>query len=197
MKLVIATKNRGKARELGEMLKGLEVEVLSLADFPSVALPPEDGDTFTENALIKARAVFEATGLPSLADDSGLVVDALDGRPGIYSARYAGRNATDEDNYRKLLGELEGVPLGKRAARFVCALAYKDKVREEVFEGELCGRIAARPRGENGFGYDPVFEVERLGRTAAELSPGEKNAISHRAEALRRFKTWLAEVPRG
>ncbi|MBI5453728.1 MAG: XTP/dITP diphosphatase [Deltaproteobacteria bacterium] len=197
MKLVIATKNRGKARELGEMLKGLEVEVLSLADFPSVALPPEDGDTFTENALIKARAVFEATGLPSLADDSGLVVDALDGRPGIYSARYAGRNATDEDNYRKLLGELEGVPLGKRAARFVCALAYKDKVREEVFEGELCGRIAARPRGENGFGYDPVFEVERLGRTAAELSPGEKNAISHRAEALRRFKTWFAEVSRG
>lgn len=197
MKLVIATKNRGKARELGEMLKGLEVEVLSLADFPSVALPPEDGDTFTENALIKARAVFEATGLPSLADDSGLVVDALDGRPGIYSARYAGRNATDEENYRKLLVELEGVPLGKRAARFVCALAYKDKVREEVFEGELCGRIAARPRGENGFGYDPVFEVERLDRTAAELSPSEKNAISHRAEALKRFKTWLAEVPRG
>ncbi len=197
MKLVIATKNRGKARELGEMLKGLEVEVLSLADFPSVALPPEDGDTFTENALIKARAVFEATGLPSLADDSGLAVDALDGRPGIYSARYAGRNATDEDNYMKLLCELEGVPLGKRAARFVCALAYKDKVREEVFEGEFRGRIAERPRGENGFGYDPVFEVERLGRTAAELSPGEKNAISHRAEALRRFKTWLAEVPRG
>ncbi len=197
MKLVIATKNRSKARELGEMLKGLEVEVLSLADFPSVALPPEDGDTFTENALIKARAVFEATGLPSLADDSGLAVDALDGRPGIYSARYAGRNATDEDNYMKLLCELEGVPLGKRAARFVCALAYKDKVREEVFEGEFRGRIAERPRGENGFGYDPVFEVERLGRTAAELSPGEKNAISHRAEALRRFKTWLAEVPRG
>lgn len=197
MKLVIATKNRGKARELGEMLKGLEVEVLSLADFPSVALPPEDGDTFTENALIKARAVFEATGLPSLADDSGLVVDALDGRPGIYSARYAGRNATDEDNYRKLLGELEGVPFDKRAARFVCALAYKDKVREEVFEGELCGRIAASPRGENGFGYDPVFEIERLKRTVAELAPSEKNAISHRAEALKGFKTWLAEGLRG
>lgn len=197
MKLVIATGNRGKARELGEMLNGLGVEVLSLADFPSVALPPEDGDTFTENALIKARAVFEATGMPSLADDSGLVVDALGGRPGIYSARYAGRNATDEDNYRKLLGELEGAAAEKRAARFVCALAYKDKVSEEVFEGELRGRIAERPRGENGFGYDPVFEIERLGKTAAELLPAEKNAISHRAEALKRFKAWLADGPRG
>ncbi|MBI2412803.1 MAG: XTP/dITP diphosphatase [Deltaproteobacteria bacterium] len=197
MKLVIATKNRGKARELGDLLKGLDIDVLSLADFSSVKLPPEDGKTFRENALKKARAVFEATGLPSLADDSGLVVDALDGRPGIFSARYAGEDATDEDNYRKLLGELEGVATEKRAARFVCALAYKDKVREEVFEGELKGRIAETPRGGNGFGYDPVFEIERLKRTVAELSPAEKNAISHRAEALKRFKTWLAMGPLG
>lgn len=197
MKLVIATKNRGKARELGDLLKGLDIEVLSLSDFPSAVLPPEDGKTFRENALKKARAVFEATGLPSLADDSGLVVDALYGRPGIFSARYAGEGASDEDNYRKLLGELEGVATEKRSARFVCALAYKDKGREEVFEGELKGRIAASPRGVNGFGYDPVFEIERLNKSAAELSPAEKNAISHRAEALKRFKAWLAMGPRG
>lgn len=193
MKLVIATKNKGKARELKELLAGFGIEVVPLSEIPSIELPPEDGKTFKENALKKARAVFDATGEPSLADDSGLVVDALEGRPGVHSARYAGENASDEDNCRKLLSELEGVAAEKRTARFNCALAYKDGGREEVFEGELAGRIALHPRGNNGFGYDPVFEIERLGRTAAELSPGEKNAISHRAEALKRFKAWLAE----
>jgi len=197
MKLVIATKNRSKARELGELLKGLAIVVLSLSDFPAITLPPEDATTFRENALKKARSVFEATGLPSLADDSGLVVDALDGAPGIYSARYAGESATDEDNCRKLLAELADVAPEKRTARFVCALAYKDERGEEVFDGELRGRIAASARGENGFGYDPVFEIEGLWRTSAELSGDEKNAISHRAEALKRFKTWLATRPRG
>lgn len=197
MKLVIATKNTGKARELGELLKGLAIEVLSLADFPAVTLPPEDGKSFRENALKKARTVFEATGLPTIADDSGLEVDALDNAPGVYSARYAGESATDEDNCRKLLKELEGVAPEERTARFVCALAYKDGRGEEVFDGELRGRIAARPRGRNGFGYDPVFEIEGVKRTSAELSGDEKNAISHRAEALKRFKTWLATRPRG
>ncbi|OGP24842.1 MAG: non-canonical purine NTP pyrophosphatase, RdgB/HAM1 family [Deltaproteobacteria bacterium GWC2_56_8] len=192
MKLVIATKNRSKARELGELLKGLAIVVLSLSDFPAITLPPEDATTFRENALKKARSVFEATGLPSLADDSGLVVDALDGAPGIYSARYAGESATDEDNCRKLLAELADVAPEKRTARFVCALAYKDERGEEVFDGELRGRIAASARGENGFGYDPVFEIEGLWRTSAELSGDEKNAISHRAKALKRFQTWLA-----
>lgn len=197
MKLVIATKNTGKAREFGGLLKGLAIEVLSLSDFPAITLLPEDATTFRENALKKARTVFEATGLPSLADDSGLAVDALDGAPGVYSARYAGETATDEDNCRKLLGELEGVATEERTARFVCALAYKDEWGEEVFDGELCGRIAASPRGKNGFGYDPVFEIEGVGRTSAELSGDEKNAISHRAEALKRFIAWLARRPQG
>ena len=149
MKLVIATKNRSKARELGGLLKGMAIEVLSLSDFPAITLPPEDATTFRENALKKARTVFEATGLPSLADDSGLAVDALDGAPGIYSARYAGENATDEDNCGKLLKELEGVATEERTARFVCALAYKDEWGERFSIGLWHKEVR---RGKNGFG---------------------------------------------
>jgi len=192
MKVVLATSNRSKAAEIGRMLEGTGVEILSLASFPGVNLPPETGATMKENALIKARAASRATGLPALADDSGLEVDFLDGAPGVFSARYAGEGATDEDNWRKLLSELEGVPVEKRTARFRCALALVGlDAKELVFEGVLEGVITDGPRGENGFGYDPVFFIPEEGRTSAELSPDEKNRVSHRARALDGLKSYL------
>lgn len=193
MKVVLATKNRGKAAEIGRILEGSGVEIMSLEGFPGVDLPPETGNTMRENALLKARAVAMATGLPALADDSGLEVDFLKGAPGVYSARYSGENATDEENNRKLLRELEGVPQKMRAARFRCviALAGLDK-DEHLFEGTYEGSITEAPRGAQGFGYDPVFLVEGMGVTAAELSPEVKNRISHRAKALEALKTFLS-----
>ncbi len=193
MKLVIATRNTGKAGEMAALLEGTGTEAITLNDYPSLVLPPETGASFRDNALIKARFVAEATGLPALADDSGLEVDALSGAPGVLSARYAGVNATDKENYRKLLCALEGVPEGKRTARFRCALAFvaPGKV-EEIFEGEFEGDISTEPRGSGGFGYDPVFIVPGRGLTVAELPPGEKGKISHRAKALMAFKAYLA-----
>lgn len=194
MKVVLATKNRGKAVEIGRILQGTGLEIISLDDFPEVALPPETGATMQENALIKARAAAKATGLPALADDSGLEVDFLGGAPGVYSARYSGEKATDEENYRKLLAELKGVPEEKRTARFRCVIALVGFDEEErLFEGVFEGVITMEPRGENGFGYDPVFLVPGLGRTSAELSPGEKNRISHRAKALAALKIFLSD----
>lgn len=193
MNVVLATSNRSKASEIGRILEGTGVEVLSLAAFPGVALPPETGSTMKENALIKARAVFRATGLPALADDSGLEVDFLNGAPGVFSARFAGVGATDEENWRKLLNELEGVPVEKRSARFRCSIALVGlDGKERCFEGVLEGVITGGPRGANGFGYDPVFFIPGEGRTSAELSPDEKNRISHRAKALDEFKRYLA-----
>ncbi|MBW7957621.1 MAG: XTP/dITP diphosphatase [Deltaproteobacteria bacterium] len=193
MKLVIATRNRGKAAEIAGLLEGTGVEVVTLNEYPSLVLPPETGDSFRENALIKARFVAEATGLPALSDDSGLEVDALSGAPGVFSARYAGEGATDADNYVKLLAALEGVPEGKRTARFRCAAAFVEPGKgEEVFEGEFEGEISTEPRGSGGFGYDPVFVVPGRGLTVAELPPGEKDRISHRAKALRAFRDFLA-----
>ncbi len=193
MKIVLATRNRGKIKEIKEMLPG--VGVLTLDDFPGLAMPPETGRTFSENALSKAVFVAEKTGLPALADDSGLEVDALGGRPGVFSARYAGAEATDEENYLKLLGEMKGVATGERAARFRCvmALAFPDgnEKRSYTFDGALEGYIASEPRGKNGFGYDPVFYVPGMGKTAAELTLEEKNAISHRALALKKLKAFL------
>lgn len=192
MKLIVATKNKGKVSEIGKILEGLGVELLSLADFPDIVMPEETGATFEANALIKARAIASATGFPALADDSGLEVDALGGRPGIFSARYAGTDATDEENYIKLLGELEGVPDGKRTARFRCAVAFvASDGAIRVFHGTLEGQIAQRPSGNRGFGYDPVFYIPSEARTSAELSPEEKNRISHRAKALEGFKAYL------
>ncbi|HLC18193.1 MAG TPA: non-canonical purine NTP pyrophosphatase, partial [Thermodesulfobacteriota bacterium] len=155
MRLVLATSNRGKVREIRGMLMGLGVEVLALGDFPSVELPHETGATLAENALVKARAVAAATGIAALADDSGLEVDCLGGRPGVFSARYAGEGASDRDNCIKLLGELEGVPFEKRSARFRCAVAFVEpgdggRGVEMVFEGSLEGFIATEPRGEGG-----------------------------------------------
>lgn len=193
MKVVLATKNIGKAKEIGRILEGSGVEIISLEGFPSVELPPETGKTMDENALLKARAISKATGLPALADDSGLEVDFLGGAPGVYSARYSGEKATDEENWKKLLRELEGVGGEKRGARFRCALALVGfDENEYLFEGVFEGVIAEAPRGANGFGYDPVFIATGTGRTAAELAPEEKNRISHRARAIEDLKAFLA-----
>ncbi len=194
MKLVLATRNRGKIKEFLELLKGLDIDILTLDDFPHVELPPETGGSFKENALLKARTVAPGTGLPALSDDSGLEVQGLGGRPGIRSSRYAGDNATDEENIKKLLGELKRFPAGspERRARFRCVIALvTPEGREKTFEGTLEGVIALKPSGSRGFGYDPVFYIPEEKRTAAELTPEEKNRISHRAKALGKLKKWL------
>jgi XTP/dITP diphosphohydrolase len=196
----MATRNPGKIRELREILQDLGIKLLSLADFPELPEIPERGPTFAENAAAKAREVARLTGLPALADDSGLEVAALRGRPGVWSARYAqDRTApatpSDEDNWRKLLEEMAGVPLEARGARFVCeiALALPDG-RLFKAHGECAGRIALTPQGEQGFGYDPVFALPEYGRTMAELGPRVKNRISHRARALAALKELLLSL---
>jgi len=198
--VVLATGNPGKLREIRAELGDLPVGVLGLAELPPVAEPIEDGDTFADNARLKAHYYARATGHWCLADDSGLVVDALGGRPGVRSARYAaverpangGRAVQDAANNRKLLAELADVPDAQRAARFVCHLALSDG-RAIILEarGVIEGRIARAPRGDNGFGYDPLFWVPALGKTAAELPPPRKNALSHRGQAVRKFAAKL------
>ena len=199
MRLVVATRNRGKLAELRSLLgahRGLEL--LCLSDLPPLPEVVEDGDTFLANAQKKAREVALATRLPTLADDSGLLVDALDGAPGVHSARFAGEHASDDENNTRLLELLANVPTEDRRARFRCvlALATPDGTLGPHTEGECEGRIVREPRGAHGFGYDPLFEVEGLGRTMAELSSAEKDDLSHRAVATRRMKDeldrWLA-----
>jgi len=187
MRLVLSTRNQHKVRELGALLA--PHEVLPLPD--NVELPPETGDTFAENALGKARAAAEQTGMPAIADDSGIEASALAGRPGVRSARYAGQNATDEENLNKLLEEVPDE--GDRRVTYVCALAYVDGDEEHVFEGRCEGTLAHEPRGTGGFGYDPAFlPADRDdSRTMAELSVEEKDAISHRGRAARAFLDWL------
>jgi XTP/dITP diphosphohydrolase len=191
-RLRIATTNAGKLRELRQMLEPLGYQVDDIGDLGLDIV--EDGDTFAANAIIKARAVCEVTGEPAVADDSGLVVDALDGRPGVHSARYAGVQGPDRDraNRVKLVEEMAAVPDGERSARFVCAIAYLEPGGEpHIFRGTLEGAIGREERGENGFGYDPVFVIPNDGRTAAELASDEKNAISHRGQAIRGFVDFL------
>jgi XTP/dITP diphosphohydrolase len=196
--LVIATRNPGKIREFQEILQDSGVTLLSLADFPLLPEIPEEGATFAENAAAKALAVARRTGQPALADDSGLMVDALRGAPGVFSARYAqDRTApsppTDADNWGKLLDELKDVPWGERGARFVCELALaRPDGRVIRARGECQGVIALEPRGETGFGYDPVFWVPEYTATMAQLGPEIKNRISHRAKALAAFKELMA-----
>jgi XTP/dITP diphosphohydrolase len=187
--LVFATQNAKKVVEVQAALPLLEVR--SLAAFPEVVMPPEDGETFEANAAEKARHVAAALGLPALGDDSGLVVDALDGAPGVLSARYA--EGSDRDRYEKLLRALSGVPEQERTARFVCALAFATPGGEvELVRGVTEGRILEAPRGAAGFGYDPVFLVGAGPRTMAELSLEEKNEVSHRGRALRALRSRLA-----
>ena len=184
-KIVLATGNPGKVREIRRILGELGVEVVPQTEL-DVGDADETGSSFVENALIKARHASLMTGLPAIADDSGLVVDALDGRPGVYSARYSGADATDESNIDKLLRELAGVPDDKRTAAFHCCAVYvsTDDSTSLVAEGRWPGRILAERRGAGGFGYDPVFFDPECGRTAAELGPELKNALSHRGKAL-------------
>lgn len=174
------------------MLEGLNIDFLSLDEYPDLPEVIEDGETFFENALKKAKAVSEYTGEIVLADDSGLEVDFLEGRPGICSSRYAGPDATDESNIEKLLEELKGVPINERGASFVCALVlYRSDGKFELFEGRWSGKIGYEPAGTGGFGYDPVFVVTECSMTVAQISPDMKNTISHRAKALNKLKKSL------
>ena len=194
MTLVLASSNPGKLAELRARLEPAGLHVVPQDAF-GVEPPEETGLTFVENALIKARAASAATGRPALADDSGVVVDALDGAPGVRSARYAGDGASDADNVAKLLESLAGVAPSERGAAFVCTVVYLRHARDPcpiVCEGVWEGRILDAPRGDGGFGYDPVFFVETYGRTAAELSGGEKDAASHRGQALAQLLDRLA-----
>lgn len=184
--LVLATNNAKKLAELRRVLAAEGIEVLGLADVPAYPDPAETETTFEGNALLKARACLAATGLPALADDSGLAVDVLNGMPGVRSARWAGPDATDADNLELVLRQLADVPAERRGARFVCALALAlPGGQTEVVHGEVVGRLTDRPRGTNGFGYDPIFVPDGEERTAAELEPAEKDAISHRGRAIR------------
>jgi XTP/dITP diphosphohydrolase len=186
VKLVLATFNRDKARELLALLAVDGLELASLAEFEAATSPEETGATLRENAWIKAEAALRHSGLPAIADDTGLEVDALDGAPGVHAARFAGPDATDADNVRLLLERMRGVPRERRGARFrtVCVAVFPDGRRIEG-EGVVEGRITEAARGSAGFGYDPVFEVGDLGRTFAEMSDQEKNRVSHRARAAR------------
>jgi XTP/dITP diphosphohydrolase len=194
MQLVIATRSRDKLREIREVLSVPGVIFSNLADFPGCPEAAEDGSDFFANALQKAQAAAYHTGLPSLADDSGLEVDALGGRPGIHSARFAGTGATGPMNNDKLLQLLAGIPDGKRQARFVCVVALVAGGRAYYAKGEVAGVIDREPRGTGGFGYDPVFWLPDRGQTMAELEPGEKNKISHRSLALQRIRPVLLQL---
>lgn len=190
--VIIATKNQGKAKEFESLFAAKGYEIKTLLDFPNSLDVEETGTTFEENAILKAEAISKEYKQLVIADDSGLIVDALDGRPGIYSARYAGEDKNDEANTNKVLSELKGVPENERIARFYCALAVASPNQETItVSGTIEGIITEQPIGENGFGYDPIFYVKELGKTTAELSKEEKNKISHRANALKALENKL------
>ena len=190
--LVLATGNPNKQQELKALLEDTGLNILTLADFPGVPDIEEDGTTCQENAIKKAQGIAQFTKCWALADDTGLEVDALDGRPGVYAARYAGEQATYEDNCQKLLKELESIPSSQRSARFMTVIALADFLGNvETAEGELFGQITNTQQGTSGFGYDPVFFVPEVGKTLAEMSFDEKNRISHRAVAFRKAKEIL------
>jgi XTP/dITP diphosphohydrolase len=193
-KLVVATRNRGKIKEIQALLEGVVESVICSADIAGFSDTIEDGVIFEENALKKAREASAYTGLPALADDSGLVVDALSGRPGVYSARFAGEGAGDEANNELLLKELKDVEPDRRQAAFVCILAFVTPEGVEcTFNGRVGGRILSTSRGCGGFGYDPLFLVDGFDRTMAELDLAEKNNISHRGQAFSQFRDYLKE----
>lgn len=193
--LVLATRNRHKGEELAALLGDLGITIRTLDEFPDAPDVVEDGDTCEANAVKKARTIAEFTGLPAVADDTGLEVDALGGRPGVYAARYAGEDATYEENCQKLLRELMGVPCERRTARFLTVAAIvlpSDRIR--VAQGTLEGVIAEEANGTLGFGYDPVFLIPEFGKTLAQLSVDQKNKISHRAKAFTQAKDLLREM---
>jgi len=194
MKIVLATHNHDKEIELQHSLQGLGVEICSLSEYPDIGDIEETGTTLLENSLLKAHTVHDRTGLPTIADDTGLEVDALDGAPGVYSARFAGAEATYEDNVNKLLSVMEEVSDDMRSARFRTVISFVDEIQELWTEGFIEGRITEDPRGNMGFGYDPVFYVPQLEKTFAELSTAEKNKISHRGLALQKLRKILINV---
>lgn len=193
MKIILASGNQGKIREIKKLLTDLPIEFISQSEF-NVSEAEETGTTFIENALIKARHAAAETGMPAMADDSGLSIDALNGAPGVYSARYAGESANDHDRIQKVLKELTDVPAEKRGAQFHCAIAFvksADDPNPIVCEGIWPGIILNEPRGDKGFGYDPIFFVPEKNCSAAELDPDLKNEMSHRGRAMREFRTLL------
>ncbi|MGI6144565.1 MAG: XTP/dITP diphosphatase [Peptococcia bacterium] len=194
-KLLMATHNQGKAAELRNLLADLPVQILTLADFPDEFVIEETGTTFLENALQKAKAAAEFFGLPTLADDSGLEVDALQGQPGVYSARFAGEPCDDQRNNLKLLQLMQGIPTAQRTASFVSVIAFVTP-QGQVFttEGRCEGIILESLRGTGGFGYDPLFYLPELGKTMAELTLAEKNTVSHRAKALKAMVSELQKL---
>lgn len=192
--LVVATRNRGKIKELEVLLGGLVTKIMSSADLEGFPDTIEDGDTFKDNALKKAREASAFSGLSALADDSGLIVDALDGLPGVLSARFAGEGAGDAANNDLLLMKMKGVPLERRRAAFICVLAFvSPQGVERTFVGRVGGQILESPRGTEGFGYDPLFLVDGSGCSMAELDLEQKNVISHRGQAFRQFLEFYKE----
>jgi len=191
--IVIATHNPDKKKEMLIALNDLGVNILSLDNFPEIGEIEETGSTLLENSLIKARTVFAKTGIPAIADDTGLEVDALNGAPGIYSARYAGINVSYEDNVRKLLSEMSSIEMESRTARFRTVISYHSLNKELWTDGVIEGSITKNPIGGKGFGYDPVFRVLKTGKTFAEMAKEEKNKISHRGVALNKMCKLLKE----
>ncbi|MGG3450815.1 XTP/dITP diphosphatase [Domibacillus aminovorans] len=194
--VIIATKNSGKAKEFVQLFESYGITVKTLIDYPELPDVEETGETFEENALLKAESAAYLTGQPAIADDSGLVIDALDGRPGVYSARYAGIDKDDKANNRKVLKEMAGAVDDRRSARFKCVLAvsFPDDREPIIVEGNCEGRIAYEESGTNGFGYDPLFIPDGFDQTMAQLEPDVKNKISHRANALRKLQVSLTEL---
>ncbi|MEE9189874.1 MAG: RdgB/HAM1 family non-canonical purine NTP pyrophosphatase [Candidatus Neomarinimicrobiota bacterium] len=193
-RIVLATHNRDKLSEMQHVLSVLKARLFTLDDFPAIGDIAETGETLMENAFIKARTVNQQSGLPAIADDTGLEVDALNGAPGVYSARYAGDSATYNDNVVKLLQDLKHLPIQQRTARFRSVVSYVNGVIELWAEGTVEGIITDIPRGSRGFGYDPVFLIPRLNKTFAELSTEEKNKISHRGLALGKLRKLLTKT---
>jgi len=190
-KLVLATHNKNKQKEMRFLLTNMGINVLGLEYFPEIGNIKEDGLTLLENSLIKGRTVYSFTGLPTLADDTGLEVDALNGAPGVHSARYSGEKASYEDNVNKLLHELRNIPLELRTARFRTVISFINNANELYEEGVVEGRIAFKKKGEKGFGYDPIFIPDNFETTFSEMSQKDKNLISHRSRALNKMKKTL------
>jgi XTP/dITP diphosphohydrolase len=193
MRLLLATNNRGKLVELRRILGCQLFEVVGLDEFGAVPQVEETGATYAENAVLKARHYYHALGLPAVGDDSGLEVEALGGEPGVHSARFAGSDASDSERMRMVIEEMRRTPGASQKARYVCAAAIVWKGGERVFRGEVSGEILPEPKGDRGFGYDPIFYYPALHRTFAELDPREKDEVSHRGIAFRLLSKWLVE----
>jgi XTP/dITP diphosphohydrolase len=193
VKILLASRNKDKLNEIRGRVASLDVDILTPDDFSNLPEVEEDGDTLEANALKKALTLHQLTGLPTLADDTGLEVEALNGAPGVYSSRYDGPQATYASNCAKLLRDLRDVPETQRQAQFRCVLAYIEEGQTRLFEGQIKGVITAAPLGENGFGYDPVFYIPELGKTMAQMTLEEKNRISHRGLALKKWIEFLRD----